>query len=1220
MDPLSTPKLVLKRLADSRALVVSILLGIVAATTLAAMAPTFFAALERLALNLEIDELRRPASNVNLDLFNIVLARSEVDGSEQIVVDAIAENIDHVYERHERFLFVDAYLAGIPRNPLPPAGTSNRDASRAVMRSYSNLADHVAPVEGQLAGDQVYNGPVGPVAEAVISEETADQFGLGVGDEVVMTRELGGRRMVTVLITGIVRPIDPSDDYWKPLFSTRVFLDPPSVEEEVEGQDVQFNPEEPPAPLMVTKAALIDSLGAAYPGALVNSMWFIMIDTERLKGWSAGEAEGRIRGLGKEVVAVLPGTKLNSAILGMLDRFGRRSFFARVPLMLLVAILVATVLLYVSMMVSHLVRRREGDAALLQARGVKLLHLLRLYSIEGAVLAVAGVAAGPFMAIAIVALVGTLPYFSEMTHGGLLPVQIGATPFVVSLGAGALCFGIVALSSVLGARGGLLGQKQRMSRPPSEPFFHRYYLDVGLLALGGLAFWELHSRGQLVTGGLLKDVEVNETLLLAPVMFLVMVALVFMRCFPIFVRYVSGESPLLVHLLAAASFGVAVPVVVLADVRAGDPAASAGSVALLVAGGAAYWATQRAGPIWQKVLGMAAQAVALGWFIWMEPPRSGDVLLAPAIGLAALVPAQVLFVLLSRWTRTAPVWLMIAMWHMARNPLQYSWLVLLLVMVTGVAVLSTTVGGTLERGQTERIYYDFGTDLRADLLGPDLRGGPSALRERSLATPGVEDASLAFRTDGFVGSVSMEVLAIESRFAYITWYRGDFSSRPVNELIGDLRPGTAPRALLVPDGASVLGLWVKVDEGMPTAALSLWVVLEDATGALRTLVMGDLIPSAEWTQLRAELPELLSRPARLVSVQISEPGYGAVHTPGFIVVDHIHAEYPDGSVEVIEGFEGPTEWEPILTSALAAEQLKRVEDDPHRGAAAIMFSFGRENIRGIRGFYHQTTEGPLPVIVSSALAETTGIGRGDFVRALIAERGVTVVVRGVADYFPTMSRRDGRFIVADLDALLSRVNILGGLTAPLRPNEMFLAENPSSPEPVRDSIASSGLLRGGLRHRGTELDELQRDPLSSAGWNAMVVLALAVAVLSAAFGYVTYLLLFAAHSRSEMGFLQSLGLSRLQVLALLGFEHLAIAAIGVGLGTWAGFQMSRLIVSPLAVTERGEPLIPPFILTTDWSMMLPAYGALAAIFLVALLAVNRSALHLDLQSISRTEG
>ena len=197
-----------------------------------------------------------------------------------------------------------------------------------------------------------------------------------------------------------------------------------------------------------------------------------------------------------------------------------------------------------------------------------------------------------------------------------------------------------------------MGQKQRTFAASQRAVLPPLLPGRGLLAIGGLAFWELHSRGQLVTGGLLKDVEVNETLLLAPVMFLVMVALVFVRCFPIFVRYVSGESPLLVHLLAVASFGVAVPVMVLADVRAGDPAASAGAVALLAAAAAAYWATQRAGADLAEGPGMAAQAVALGWFLWMEPPQSGDALLAPAIGLAALVPAQVLFVLLAVWTRT----------------------------------------------------------------------------------------------------------------------------------------------------------------------------------------------------------------------------------------------------------------------------------------------------------------------------------------------------------------------------------------------------------------------------------------------------------------------------------------------------------------------------------------------------------------------------------------
>ena len=65
--------------------------------------------------------------------------------------------------------------------------------------------------------------------------------------------------------------------------------------------------------------------------------------------------------------------------------------------------------------------------------------------------------------------------------------------------------------------------------------------------------------------------------------------------------------------------------------------------------------------------------------------------------------------------------------------------------------------------------------------------------------------------------------------------------------------------------------------------------------------------------------------------------------------------------------------------------------------------------------------------------------------------------------------------------------------------------------------------------------------------------------------------------------------------------------------------MSKLMVSPLAVTEKGEPVVPPFILTTDWSMMLPTYAALVAVFVTALFAVNRSILRLDLHKISRME-
>ena len=119
-------------------------------------------------------------------------------------------------------------------------------------------------------------------------------------------------------------------------------------------------------------------------------------------------------------------------------------------------------------------------------------------------------------------------------------------------------------------------------------------------------------------------------------------------------------------------------------------------------------------------------------------------------------------------------------------------------------------------------------------------------------------------------------------------------------------------------------------------------------------------------------------------------------------------------------------------------------------------------------------------------------------------------------------------------------------------------------------------------------------------------MALAVVLLSAIFGYVAYMLLVGESSEHEMGFLQSLGLSRIQLLGLLTFEHLTVVALGLGVGTWAGFQMSRLMVTPLAVSDIGQSIIPPFILVTDWSLMLPTYAMILAIFMTVMLVLYRS--------------
>ena len=155
--------------------------------------------------------------------------------------------------------------------------------------------------------------------------------------------------------------------------------------------------------------------------------------------------------------------------------------------------------------------------------------------------------------------------------------------------------------------------------------------------------------------------------------------------------------------------------------------------------------------------------------------------------------------------------------------------------------------------------------------------------------------------------------------------------------------------------------------------------------------------------------------------------------------------------------------------------------------------------------------------------------------------------------------------------------------------------------------------------REAQLEQVRLDPLITAGWQAMVLLAMAIILFTAGLGYVTYLLAFSNRSRNEMGFLQSVGMSSRQLAGLLILEHSIIIAVGIGLGSGAGWLMSDLMVSSVAVTENGREVIPPFILETDFRFLVPIYAALIAIFALAVYRLTQSMRHLDFHAISRLE-
>ena len=309
---------------------------------------------------------------------------------------------------------------------------------------------------------------------------------------------------------------------------------------------------------------------------------------------------------------------------------------------------------------------------------------------------------------------------------------------------------------------------------------------------------------------------------------------------------------------------------------------------------------------------------------------------------------------------------------------------------------------------------------------------------------------------------------------------------------------------------------------------------------------------------------------------------------------------------------------PIVTSTLAPDRITSTGRTSHSGRRSGLFTFGTENQDGVRGFYQSPTGGPLPVVISAALAETTAFGIDDVIVVPVSERNVPMVVRGVVDYFPTMTPTGGRFILADLESLLGHVNVMSNMVS-ATPNELFVTQSPIAYDAVRDALDRIFRFSGRVLDRTDMLESSRLDPLATSGWNSMVLVALLTVVVAAGLGYATYLLLFASKSRSEIGFLQSMGLSRRQLTWLLAFEHLAIAVTGLALGTWAGFRTTNLMVSSVAVSETGERSVPPFVLITNWTLMLPTYAVLLGIFLVAVALLTIAARRLDLHAIERVE-
>jgi hypothetical protein len=421
----------------------------------------------------------------------------------------------------ERVVIRHVTLPADPR-PLDKGAAQEPVVAYLDVYSFDKLPENVRLVEGRLPEQVSLSQAVGnspPPIEAVIGASAAEQSGFGLGDR--LTASSLYHRLD---IIGIVEPLDPDDDLWGGDLSAFAGV----------SGTIDLDSGAQALPLIIAPESMRSYLGRPiFPHEI---SWRITLNTERLGCGRAAALHAAL--VNFQTQAATRGAQTNTGLISILAASLARLSRLRVALLLLTAQTLMLVLYTLTMFTTFVVDRSQVEVMTLCARGMGTWQITRLFALENLLLALpAALLLGPGLA-----LVG-LYLWHQGNSGPLLRGLSGEMWLLSAATAGVGWLALVVPISLAARRYSREVQPSR-GRPPRRSGLHERYVDLYLLAFGGLLVWQLNRSGsflaRVVASSRLGGSQLADPLLLlGPFLLLIAVALIFLRIVPTLLRLVA---------------------------------------------------------------------------------------------------------------------------------------------------------------------------------------------------------------------------------------------------------------------------------------------------------------------------------------------------------------------------------------------------------------------------------------------------------------------------------------------------------------------------------------------------------------------------------------------------------------------------------------------------------------------------------------------------------
>ena len=634
--------------------------------------------------------------------------------------------------------------------------------------------------------------------------------------------------------------------------------------------------------------------------------------------------------------------------------------------------------------------------------------------------------------------------------------------------------------------------------------------------------------------------------------------------------------------------------------------------------------------------------VALAILVWQIRQRGGFVeseltgraptldpslLLAPS---AALLTLAFLLLRVLPWMMTgtawisqqfAPAWVSLSLRRMARHPLPYASLTVVVTLAAALGVFAGTFQTTLARSEADQANHSIGGDIT--LGGTSFIGRTEQERIDQLKSiDGVEAVSPIIREPvGFIDGPFQRgtVLGVDPlTIGQVSWWRDDFvegEPTPLDTLVAPLRRTLSPETagVEIPQDAEQIGVWVRRDDtptvgaSVPLPSYRLWLRIGSNRGYYRNLELGMLSQhQTGWHHLTAPMPEesVTARADdqwRVVSIFISGDSFART-PPGGLSFDSITV-YGTGTPpagEVIEGFEETGPWVPLPQAGNVPDRTERTPDAAHTGDTGLSITWEEPLGRSPRGIVIPPAPLPLPAITGP------GFVPDQAVRITVDGYIVPARVTSTVNHFPTLSTRRS-FVVVSVHELRAWLNQAPG-AQPITPDEWWfdVAEG-ADRERVADEILGVGYRLSFLRDRDSAVDLATRNPLAGGAWDALTGIGLAALALAVALALCAHAAVAVREQRVDMSVGSALGIPQWQRIAGLALERAIVGVLGIVVGGLAGWGLARWTLGELAGNAAGGAVTPPIIFVAEGPWLVATFiclivAAIAAIGLAGAVA------------------